>query len=286
MSLSLIKIYDIEGRKTAQWSHTSQKTLASLKIKLNQLIRLKCCTHVKNAGGIKASIRTVNKGMNIAKHMARFDIYHYYQSIDHHILLETLKSMGIDGQDLLTIQAYLTLPDTHHTGKGLMAGGTLSPILGAIYLYPLDQVIADLKKNQKITLYTRYMDDYMILAPSRWKLKKAIKKMHKILEALQLIIHPKKKFIGRTNTGCDFLGYTFKSGRKLRPSKESYKRLRIRARRLHEKGADHHQLLQYLNKWLIWIHGGLSRLVSRQGGIRKLEKYIVRFLERVVDGYP
>ena len=149
MSLSLIKIYDIEGRKTAQWSHTSQKTLASLKIKLNQLIRLKCCTHVKNAGGIKASIRTVNKGMNIAKHMARFDIYHYYQSIDHHILLETLKSMGIDGQDLLTIQAYLTLPDTHHTGKGLMAGGTLSPILGAIYLYPLDQVMADSKKESK-----------------------------------------------------------------------------------------------------------------------------------------
>ena len=43
--------------------------------------------------------------------------------------------------------------------------------------------------------------------------------------------------------GFYFLGYTFKSGRKLRPSKESYKRLRIRARRLHEKGADHYQLL-------------------------------------------
>ena len=78
---------------------------------------------------------------------------------------------------MIFYRVFSTLPDTHHTGKGLMAGGTLSPILGAIYLYPLDQVMADLKKNQKITLYTRYMDDYMILAPSKWKLKKAIKEM-------------------------------------------------------------------------------------------------------------
>ena len=66
--------------------------------------------------------------------------------------------------------------------------------------------------------------------------------MHQILEALEITVQPDKRFIGQTIRGFDFLGVQFQQGRKLRPSKESYGRLRINARRLHEQGIDKKRL--------------------------------------------
>jgi hypothetical protein len=63
MALQLQKTFKIEGRKKAKWSDTSQKALSAIKIKLSRLIRLKCCTHVKNCGSIKTSIKTIYKGI-------------------------------------------------------------------------------------------------------------------------------------------------------------------------------------------------------------------------------
>ncbi len=57
--------------------------------------------------------------------------------------------------------------------------------------------------------YFRYMDDILILAPKRWKLRKAIRVMNQTFNQLNLEQHPDKKLIGRTERGFDFLGYHF-----------------------------------------------------------------------------
>ena len=54
----------------------------------------------------------------------------------------------------------------------------------------------------------------------------------------------------------------------LQPRKEtrqSLTRLRQRARRLHEQGADRNRLRQYVQRWYDWLHAGLRNRVSTQG---------------------
>jgi hypothetical protein len=49
--------------------------------------------------------------------------------------------------------------------KGIPRGSSMSSLLGAFYLMELDQ------KMEKLDVkYFRYMDDILILAPTRWKL--------------------------------------------------------------------------------------------------------------------
>jgi hypothetical protein len=52
------------------------------------------------------------------------------------------------------------VPDVSNTGKGMVAGSSLSPLLGAVYLNTLDH---QLDSNRHI-IYVRYMDDFVILA--------------------------------------------------------------------------------------------------------------------------
>ena len=52
------------------------------------------------------------------------------------------------------------------------------------------------------------MDDILILAPSRWQLRRAIATMNGVLADLGLEQHPDKTTIGPVARGFDFLGYT------------------------------------------------------------------------------
>ncbi|MAG00899.1 MAG: reverse transcriptase, partial [Acidiferrobacteraceae bacterium] len=110
----------------------------------------------------------------------------------------------------------------------MVAGGSLSPLLGGLYLAPLDQQMG---RDRRI-IYVRYMDDFVVLATTRWHLRKAIVQMHHITTDLKLHLHRKDKcYIGRTSKGFDFLGYTIHPQRRLRPSSVSLERLVQRARR-------------------------------------------------------
>jgi hypothetical protein len=49
------------------------------------------------------------------------------------------------------------------------------------------------------------MDDWVILARSRWHLRRAVRVMNQVLAHLGLEQHPDKTFIGRVTRGFDFL---------------------------------------------------------------------------------
>ncbi len=53
------------------------------------------------------------------------------------------------------------------------------------------------------------MDDIIVLAPTRWKPRRAVQTLHREPHALQLEKHPEKTFIGGIEKGFDFLGYRF-----------------------------------------------------------------------------
>ncbi len=160
----------------------------------------------------------------------------------------------------------------------MVAGGALSPLLGALYLLPLDTAMHSHVASGKIH-YVRYMDDIVILAKTRWHFRTAIRSLIEVLESLGLCLHQEKRFVGRIDKGFDFLGYRIHPSRRLRPSAESLRRLVVRAGRLYEQGADSCRLWRYVTRWTRWLWGGLDGLVTRKGGIKSYMVYVLKQLQ-------
>jgi hypothetical protein len=94
------------------------------------------------------------------------------------------------------------------TGRGNSLGCPLSPHMGALNLKPMDDAMDDAMDKLDL-FYARFMDDWVILAPTRWKLRRAVKRVNEILNELNVEQHPDKTFVGRISRGFDFLGYDF-----------------------------------------------------------------------------
>ena len=182
---------------------------------------------------------------------ARFDIRSYYESLRHDVVLHQLAAAGANAACQSAVGDYIRLPDRRGSGRGIVAGSYLSPLLGALYLAPLDRAMEQRVSQGRLVSYVRYMDDFVLLARTRWQLRRAIAEVHAVIGPIGLRLHPDKRFIGSLRRGShgrgfDFLGYQFHPGRKLRPSGVSHHRLRERARRLQEQGGDRQRLRRYV----------------------------------------
>jgi RNA-directed DNA polymerase len=222
------------------------------------------CSHIKGNGGLKGAVRYLKNSMSRTLYFARFDIKSYYESIDHKVFFSILSKWKINAPLKRVIAEYITLSGK----KGIPSGGSLSPLLGAIYLDPLDQAMEKLKEKGDLH-YIRYMDDYVICSSKRWHLKQAIATMYRILKQLKLEVHPDKRSIGRCSKGLDFLGYYLDPKRKLQASTTSLSRFLSRFRRLYERGAKTSELWRYVIQWTRWLWGGLWDLVSQKGGAKR-----------------
>lgn len=262
--LRTLSSWNADGHRFVRWSHASRVALQRIKPQLQGELRhslSSSCMHLKGNGGAKRCVGVAFHMSRRYAFAARFDILRYYESIDHGILLNLLAESGASERCMSLVEDYLSLPDRTRSGKGMIAGGVLSPLLGALYLLPLDRAMKQKEKKGGI-IYRRFMDDYFIFARTRWKLRKAIKTMHRVLQGLKLTVHTKeKRFIGRTEGGFDFLGYRVLPGHGLQPSMESIRRRNMLVRRLHEQGADKERLRQYVMRWRLWLYGGLQGLV-------------------------
>ncbi len=92
----------------------------------------------------------------------------------------------------------------------------------------------------------------MILAKTRWKIKKAIRVLNQTFVELKLEKHPEKTIIGRIEKGFDFLGYHI-SPEGLSLAKKTVGNFVERAARLYEQepegGVSPRRLGLYVNKW-------------------------------------
>jgi hypothetical protein len=140
--------------------------------------------------------------------------------------------------------------------KGIALGCPLSPIMGAFFLGGLDAQLERLG-----LFFVRFMDDVLVLAPTRWKLRRAVKVVNEVLGGLRLEKHPEKTFIGRIDKGFDFLGYRF-SPRSLSVSAPTLVRFVECTRRLYEQERREpdspRRLDAYVRRWWGWANAGLS----------------------------
>ncbi|MEK8018159.1 MAG: reverse transcriptase domain-containing protein [Candidatus Parabeggiatoa sp.] len=104
------------------------------------------------------------------------------------------------------VQHQVQTPSCIKVDLGISLGCPLSPLMGGVYLKPLD----DAMTNTGL-FYARFMDDWVVLAPSRGPLRGAIKQANQVLESLKVEKHPVKTFIGRVAHGFEFMGYRFDS---------------------------------------------------------------------------
>lgn len=59
-----------------------------------------------------------------------------------------------------------------------------------------------LSAQEKLAVcYVRFMDDWFVLVPSRWELRRAIRMVHETLVQLQVKQHPDKIFAERNRAG-------------------------------------------------------------------------------------
>ena len=109
--------------------------------------------------------------------------------------------------------------------------------------------------------YLRIMDDILVLAPTRWKLRKAVKAVNEVLGSLRLEKHPDKTFIGRIERGFDFLGYHF-GPEGLSVDYNTVERFVERAIRLYEQepgeACASSRFGLYVRRWLRWTRAGLA----------------------------
>ena len=136
----------------------------------------------------------------------------------------------------------------HDHEQGISLGCPLSPLMGAFFLHELDE-----RMERTGLFYVRFMDDILVLAPTRWKLRRAVKGLTQVLDELRLKKHPDKTFIGRIERGFDFLGYHF-SRTGLTVAKAAIEKFVERATRLYEQERERADgpstLGMYVRRWI------------------------------------
>jgi hypothetical protein len=285
--LRLVRLWSLDGRAMATWEPSSRNRVRLATRELGVALRREIhpfCMHVKGHGGVKGAVRLIQRLLPRVHFVARFDIASYYRSIRHDRVTEQLRAAQVPKQLRALIDDYLRLPDRHQSGRGLVASGGLSPLLGALHLVDVDRALGNERLRRSGVHYLRYMDDFLILTRTRWQLRRAIATLRQRLGKLDLELHPDKRFIGRTTAGFDFLGYRFHPGRRLRPAAQSLERLLTRSRRLYEQGVTRARLWRYVERWVDWLWGGLGSIVSRKGGRQRYWIYILVGLD--IDGTP
>ena len=209
--------------------------------KLDKYLDIRNCATRKNMGydyGIKLLLKYLSVFKKYDKfYILRIDISKYFYNIDHEVLKELLidkleydeykiicnvidstnedyvnkeiikikeRLLNVDKNRYIEIEA---IP-LYNYGKGLPIGNMTSQFLSIFYLYKLDHYIVN---NLKLKHMIRYMDDYIILSPTKEYLQYALKIISEKLENYyQLNINKNKTLITSSNTGFDFLGYRFR----------------------------------------------------------------------------
>ena len=243
------------------WAARDAVVLKALSLLLPTVLPLsKRCTHLKGHGGAKDAVRQVVAHLPGYRYVLKTDVQQYYASIDHHLLLDRLARYISDRAVLnLIVQSLRRVAERggiywDYT-RGIPLGSPLSPILGAFFLHELDAAFA-----QRGLFYIRFMDDILVLAPTRWKLRAAVKVVNQVLAALKLDKHPDKTFIGRIEQGFDWLGYHI-SPAGLGLATKTIHNFATRLTRLYEQEAGRPngaaRLGQYVRRWMGWATGGL-----------------------------
>ena len=160
------------------------------------------------------------------------DLSKCFDTLDHDIIIQSVKKRITDGSILKLIRQYLvsgvvTEEGFEESRTGSPQGGVISPLLANIYLDAFDKFT--MGRNYRIV---RYADDILIFTRSKRAALNAREKATEFLEkTLKLKVNQEKTHVAHSFRGINFLGvaiytqYTRIQDKKLKNFKEEVKKI-------------------------------------------------------------
>lgn len=146
----------------------------------------------------------LNKNM-IEGYVFKADIKHYFEEVNHDILIKIIGSKIDDKKTIDLIDKILKNFDSEVLGKGMPLGNLTSQFFANVYLNKLDYFI---KYKLRVKYYIRYVDDFVILHKSKKRLEYLKRQIDEFLKKeLELELHPQKSKVLALRNGITFLGY-------------------------------------------------------------------------------
>nr|AQS33904.1 hypothetical protein [uncultured archaeon] len=137
-------------------------------------------------------------------YVLKADIKHYFDEVDHSVLLDIIQKRVKDPKIIWLIKRILGNYSTSD-GKGMPLGNLTSQFFANIYLNELDYFV---KQELNAKYYLRYVDDFVIFHTSLTVLQEWKEDIAQFLaEKLKLQLHPDKSKIIPLNRGIEFLGF-------------------------------------------------------------------------------
>ena len=149
--------------------------------------------------------RKVSKNDTKNCFVLKCDIKHYFKTVDHKILLNTVKIKVQDKNIIWFIKKILQNYNNREKNKGMPLGNLTSQFFVNVYLNELDYFV---KHELKIKYYIRYVDDFVVLYDNYKSLEKYKDAINKFLiENLKIELHPDKSKIIKLDKGVNLLGF-------------------------------------------------------------------------------
>jgi len=179
--------------------------------------------------GCKDALREVDRLLKDGYvHVVDADLKAYFDSIPHDRLMNEVRKYVADSRVLELLEIFLKQDILEgltlwSPEQGTPQGAVISPLLANLYLHSVDVAMTHAGFHM-----VRYADDFVILCLSRQGAEAALAKVHELVAAKGLTLHPEKTRLVDVRVrgvGFDFLGYHFE--RRTRwPRKKSRKKLK------------------------------------------------------------
>lgn len=163
--------------------------------------------------------RAMVNDMKGCKYCLKFDIKHYYQTIDHEILKQKYshifkdkKLLSMIGEIIDSIETadeedkdrVITMYGRKSGMVGIPIGNHLSQYSGNLYLSDFDHWV---KEQKHVKYYFRYMDDIVIFGENKDYLWKLFWEIKEYMRSLRLVIKDNYQIFPSYVRGVDFVGY-------------------------------------------------------------------------------
>ncbi len=171
------------------------------------------------------------------------DVKHYFDEVNHSILIDILRKKINDEKLISLISKVLK----NHSDKiGMPLGNMTSQFFANCYLNELDRFV---KNELKAKYYIRYVDDFVILDNDRNILESYKEKINIFLkEKLQLELHSTKSKILLLDRGISFLGF------RSYPHHRLLRKANIRTMKKRIDIGDYDPICEFLEGWFSYAN--------------------------------
>ena len=225
------------------------------------------CSYAYRPG--KGPRRAIGRTIHYLENLKRSWVVHadfdrFFDTLDHDLLLDRLKTKTQEGPLLKLIRMWLKIGSVGASGVyagshlGVGQGGIISPLLSNIYTHPLDVYLTDKQYG-----YIRYADNILLLEETRSRAEAAFADLDYFTrEMLKLALNQEAERVRHLAQGFTFLGIFFR-GRQRHISEAKMAKIihkldnlthRRRSQPLSQLLADLQESLQGIRRYYSVIH--------------------------------